>query len=139
MLSELVYLSDRVNVGEKQEIVDILTVCRKNNSGKITGALLYSSKRFMQYLEGDYHTVKETYEKIVKDQRHTNVRLLIFSPIEQRVFPGWAMAERNVEEDSINFDSVLGEEESAIFIDIINRKAADKKTSLSRIMRKFFD
>lgn len=139
MLSELVYLSDRVNVGDEAEIKDILEVCQRNNSGKITGALVYSSRRFLQYLEGDYQLIKATYEKISKDVRHTNVKLLIFSPIEQRIFPGWAMAERNVEDDSFNVDSILGPEDSALFIDLINRSVAERKTSLSRIIRKFFD
>ena len=139
MLSELVYVSDRVNVGDQQEILEILEVCRRNNSGKITGALLYSSRRFMQYLEGDYQLIKTTYEKISKDIRHRNVRLLIFSPIEERIFPGWAMAERDVSRDTITVESILDEEKSDVFIDIINRGVAERQTSLSRIIRKFFD
>ena len=139
MLSELVYISDRVNVGDKEEIKDILEVCNRNNSGKITGALLYSSSRFLQYLEGDYKLIRSTYEKISKDVRHTNVKLLIFSPIEQRMFPGWAMAERDVGDDSINIDAILGKEDSAVFIDLINRNVDARKTSLSQIIKKFFD
>jgi len=138
MLSELIYVSDRKNRGDEQEIKEILDQCQRNNSGIITGALLYSRTRFIQYLEGDYNDVKVTFDRINQDDRHSDVRLLVFSPIEGRKFPGWAMAEKNVDDDRINFQSQISNVEAEIFSNLLKGEIS-KKTNMSNIIRKFFD
>ncbi len=138
MLSELVYVSDRQNLGNDREIRDILEVCQRNNSGKITGALLYSLNKFVQYLEGDYNDVKSTFEKIKLDPRHRNVQLVVFSPIKTRIFPGWAMAEKELEDQIVNFKSNVTGPEREIFIKLLKGEIEEDHT-LSKIIRTFFE
>lgn len=137
MLSELIYISDRRNIGDHQEIKDILSVCQKNNSGKVTGVLLYSSKKFVQYLEGEYQNIKGLYEKIKKDSRHYNVQLVVFSPIKERVFPGWLMAEKNLDEDALIIKNTISDQEREIFLKLLQGDLSQKH-SLSRVIKKFF-
>lgn len=138
MLSELVYVSERINLGDNEEVEDILQECIANNSGSITGALLYSRRKFIQYLEGDYNDVKKTFDRIGLDSRHRNIKLVIFSPIDKIVFPGWAMAEKQFQDGVINFKNSISLEEREIFLKLLNGET-DQKHSLSKIIRKFFD
>lgn len=137
MLSELIYVSSRVNIGNEEEIDDILTVCQNNNKDKITGTLLYSRTRFIQYLEGEYREVKETFERIKGDTRHRSVQLVIFSPIKERVFPGWVMGQKDVEDVSVTLRSRLTREESRVFKELLEGKASQDHV-LSGIIKKFF-
>ena len=74
-------------------INDILKVARNNNlQHDITGALFLGSGFFIQCLEGNETEVYSLYQKIEKDERHTNVQLLDFSPIDSKVFKDWSMA-----------------------------------------------
>ena len=138
MLSELIYVSSRVNIGDKEEINDILSVCQNNNKDRITGTLLYSRTKFIQYLEGEYLDVKNTFERIKDDPRHKSIQLVVFSPIRQRVFPGWVMGEKNVEDLNVKLKSIVSSEEAEIFEELLDGKASEVK-SLSSIIKKFFE
>ena len=64
---------------------------KRNARNGITGVLLYTPSHFIQVLEGDSSAVGETFERIHKDPRHTQVRILEQRMIEEREFEGWAM------------------------------------------------
>ncbi|MGB3466015.1 MAG: BLUF domain-containing protein [Cyclobacteriaceae bacterium] len=138
MLSELIYVSNRVNIGDSQEIDDILSICQNNNKDKITGTLLYSRTKFIQYLEGDYQDVKATFDRIKKDPRHKSVQLVIFSPIKQRVFPGWVMGRKNMEDVSVTLKSKVSDKEARIFEDLLDGNVNNNHV-LSGIIKKFFE
>lgn len=71
---------------------DILDKSRtKNPSSGITGILCYSGDTFIQVLEGGRDEVCELYNAIVRDDRHTQVRLLTFEEIRERKFCNWTM------------------------------------------------
>lgn len=74
----------------------------------ITGVLLYNQKKFLQYLEGDYETIKSLYGDIKKDERHKNVILVSLSKdfLDRRVFPSWAMGEKDLNDNSYNFEAI---------------------------------
>jgi hypothetical protein len=73
-------------------IEDILDKSRtKNPSSGITGILCYSGDIFIQVLEGGRDEVCELYNAIVRDDRHTQVRLLAFEEIRERKFCNWTM------------------------------------------------
>ena len=76
-----------------KEIRELLDSARIfNDSCEITGCLIYFSGLFIQYLEGDQDRVLNLFEKIKKDDRHSEVSLLSSSIIYTREFDTWSMA-----------------------------------------------
>lgn len=91
--ARLIYTSTAgEHCGEKQ-IKEILEVSIKLNTlNGITGILYYSSKYFMQYLEGSPENVESTYARIARDSRHHSLRVVDREAIQQREFEAWQMA-----------------------------------------------
>lgn len=105
-LYRLVYTSVRKPECTYEEIQNILDSCKKNNPGdNLTGVLLHSKNRFIQYLEGDKDKVRELFEKVKGDPRHTSVNERDFSPITERIFPSWNMGYKDA--DQLNFHTEL--------------------------------
>jgi hypothetical protein len=65
---------------------------RRNSFAAITGGLCLGDGCFAQVLEGPGAAVLETFDRILVDPRHQEVRLLEFVPIASRRFAGWSMA-----------------------------------------------
>ena len=107
-LYNLAYISKNTIRGAadqiKNEISKILSAAHKNNPAiGVTGALLYSGGYFCQVIEGPEEVLEELYETIQMDDRHGNVTVLHFEPIEARGFSEWAMALAGIE-DNMRFD-----------------------------------
>ena len=78
-------------------IEGILEQSRTQNPPRgITGILCYSGDVFIQVLEGGRDEVCELFNAIVRDDRHLNVRILVFEEISERRFGGWTMGQVNV-------------------------------------------
>lgn len=76
---------------------DILSKARKNNPSQgITGLLCVSDDLFIQVLEGGRDEVNDLYNTIVADERHQQVRLLIYEEIGERRFGNWTMGQVNI-------------------------------------------
>jgi hypothetical protein len=70
----------------------ILAQSRINNPRHgITGILCYTNDVFIQVLEGGRDEVCELFNTIVRDERHCNVRILIYEEIAARHFSNWTM------------------------------------------------
>jgi hypothetical protein len=95
------------------EFVDlILLQSGKNNIALgISGMLCFTGDLFIQVLEGGRDEVCELFNDIVRDDRHSNVRLLSFEEIAERRFNRWTMGQVNVE--NINPDLLLKYSEKA--------------------------
>ncbi len=88
----LAYCSAAIRFFEPKDLVDLLTLSRKNNeTNGITGMLLYIDESFFQVLEGDEGILHALYEKIQRDKRHSKVIKLIEEPIAKRTFSNWSM------------------------------------------------
>lgn len=57
----------------------------------ISGLLLCNDHEFMQCMEGPTSAVLEVYKKIVKDPRHSDIRLLVSESTRVRLFKTWSM------------------------------------------------
>ena len=82
----------------------------RNEANDVTGLLLYGNMellptlpgQFVQWLEGSEDAVAETFARIRRDRRHTDVQLLARGPMRTltrsnaRVFPVWSMAVRRL-------------------------------------------
>jgi Sensors of blue-light using FAD len=98
MLVRLLYASRSSKALSAKAVSAILADCQRNNPARgITGVLCYSDAIFLQVLEGGRDTVCETFNSIVRDARHENVRLLSFEEISERRFGCWTMGQVNIE------------------------------------------
>jgi Sensors of blue-light using FAD len=98
MLVRLLYASRCSKTLTAKAVSTILADCQRNNPARgITGVLCYSDTIFLQVLEGGRDTVCETFNSIVRDTRHDNVRLLSFEEISERRFGCWTMGQVNIE------------------------------------------
>ena len=89
----LIYISAANHLLSEQELAELLTVSRANNTRlNVTGILLYSNGNILQVLEGEKEVVQSLYEKITKDERHRNVLRLISNESAERSFSDWSMA-----------------------------------------------
>lgn len=135
-LNHLVYLSNRKETCTPQEIDNILASCKKNN-GKldITGVLLYSDQKFVQYLEGSQENITSLYEKIKGDDRHNQIFLISNSPIENRIFPSWEMGAKNVNFHDVSFRTDISDEDNQVFDQIL--KGAQTNRAMEVIKKLF--
>lgn len=93
MLYQLTYRSKAVPEITAEEIKSILfTSNEKNSENNITGCLLYNEGFFVQILEGAKQNVKEIFEVIEADKRHTMVEVLSEGETTERFFEKWWMA-----------------------------------------------
>ena len=92
-LVRLVYASKVVNEQfSADDIKQVLESARKNNSkDNLTGLLCFSSKYFLQCLEGPRMNVNQTYQRILTDTRHKDILLLDYQEIDKREFANWGM------------------------------------------------
>jgi hypothetical protein len=89
----LIYVSVMTDVCDTEALQQILSVSRKNNTGKgITGVLCYGPAFFLQCIEGPRDHVNEVYSNIASDPRHKNVTLLEYADVEESTFGDWSMA-----------------------------------------------
>lgn len=97
MLVRCLYASRAVAPLREPLIEAILEEARRNNPRHgVTGLLCYSGDVFIQVLEGGRDGVCELFNAIVRDERHTNVRILLFEEIAARRFADWTMGQANV-------------------------------------------
>ena len=97
MLVRLLYASRAASPLTAPIIDSILAQSRENNPQQgITGLLCFSDDIFIQVLEGGRDEVGEMFNAIVRDDRHTNVRILSYEEIDARRFGGWIMGQVNL-------------------------------------------
>ena len=90
-LVQLIYASRPF--GFDQAILNgILSQSRRCNlRDGITGALICRADVYMQLLEGSAEALEATYARILKDDRHLEIRRLSYRTVTNRLFPSWAM------------------------------------------------
>ena len=63
----------------------------RNLKLEITGALIFENNQFGQVIEGPEDVIESLWEKIQKDDRHKNIRLIERKSIASRSFQKWTM------------------------------------------------
>jgi hypothetical protein len=138
-LYRLIYTSSRRPKCSDEEIAKILDACNRNNPGKnITGILLHSDKRFLQYIEGDKNELSKLYAQIEADERHGGLNRRDFSPIEKRLFPSWHMGYKDVTKNSLDFNTSISAQDKDIFKLLIENQDVDGDHGV-KVMKLFFE
>lgn len=88
---QLVYASRPFGFDESTLSGILFTARNCNTRDDITGALICRADLYLQLLEGPQDKVEATYARIEQDDRHLEVRNLLRTPIETRMFGAWAM------------------------------------------------
>ena len=90
-LFQVVYASQPFGYDEAMLNGILADARRYNERDGITGSLICRADLYLQLLEGPVDPVTDAFQRIVKDDRHGDVRRLVAGPAAQRIFPAWAM------------------------------------------------
>lgn len=69
----------------------LATARRENKKNNLVGALYYGNGCFFQCLEGQQNAIDALYAKLLRDPRHTDLKILLTKPIDQVGFRDWEM------------------------------------------------
>ncbi len=101
MLVRCLYASRAAKPLPSAVIEQILEQSQKGDPQRgITGLLCFTGDIFVQVLEGGRDEVCELFNAIIRNDRHQDVRLLVYEEIAKRNFGNWTMGEVKIE--SIN-------------------------------------
>jgi hypothetical protein len=93
----LIYSSYAVPGFKEDDLKLMLIQAReKNKEHRVTGMLLYFDGKFLQLIEGEQQIIKQLYQNILNDQRHTKVTLLKDGEIDVPFFADWSMSYKSV-------------------------------------------
>ncbi len=97
----LIYRSRARSSWSPGDLAGLLEQARSNNAAReVTGCLLYAARNFLQLLEGPDDAVLETFAKISRDSRHTEVTELLNADRAVPTFNAWWMAFFNLDHDT---------------------------------------
>ena len=104
-MKRIIYSSQATTDFSPDELVGLLELSRSNNEQSgLTGMLLYCSQSFLQMLEGDPAALESTYARIVADNRHSNLRLLMDVDVSAPLFPDWTMGFEHIDDEELAED-----------------------------------
>jgi hypothetical protein len=98
MLVRCLYASRPAASPDAKAVETILEQSRRNNPAiGVTGLLCVADNIYLQVIEGGRDEVCELFNTIVRDDRHVQVRLLVYEEIGERRFGNWTMGQISVE------------------------------------------
>lgn len=88
----------------KRDLLNLLHDSRAFNLlDNITGVLIHKDGCFLQIIEGEPKDVKNLLERLKKDTRHENFKILEDILSETRLFNDWAMGCADFDDPSLSF------------------------------------
>ncbi|WP_298950906.1 BLUF domain-containing protein [uncultured Nonlabens sp.] len=99
-----------------------------NNSNKVSGFLLHSINNFFQVLEGEERHLKNLFEKIQEDTRHSDIYEVYNKHTTHPVFKGYKS----------EFDIVKSSEDLEILVSYLSQNNANSTNlKLKRLLKPF--
>lgn len=97
------YLSQASSPLSADGLLGLLTQCHRNNTAKgLTGMLLFGNGTFLQSLEGEKEIVDPLIDRISKDSRHRDMKILRRDDITERQYSEWSMGFERVTESTLS-------------------------------------
>lgn len=88
----LVYVSTCADNVQLSDIESLLRVAeRRNPEQGLSGMLCWSGEFFLQCIEGERAAVTDCFARILRDERHHSVELIVSAPTSVRWFSRWGM------------------------------------------------
>jgi hypothetical protein len=92
-MHQLIYLSQATRPLSAKALTCLVDQAWQANARQhLTGALVYSNKRFLQLLEGEQDALQVAYARIGRDPRHQHLCKVAHHPIAARSFAEWPLA-----------------------------------------------
>lgn len=92
MLARLIYASEVTAALNPAAVSQIVAAASTRNARlQVTGMLAFDSGHFLQVLEGRRSVLGELFARIAADPRHCRIELMEVRPVDERLFPHWAM------------------------------------------------
>lgn len=89
--------------GRTSSLLNVATILaesqRNNDRHGLTGALAAHEDRYIQVIEGDPERLDHLMRRIEGDARHSDIQVISRTPIGQRSFAGWSMAQAVIRPD----------------------------------------
>ncbi len=130
-LIQLIYCSVPASPIGTHEMIAILEPSQHRNRGEgITGLLAFSGQAFLQLLEGDEAKVSAAFDRIARDPRHRDVRVLGRLPVAARAFADWdmgfagfgsynrALVERYCEDGTLTCDGLSAQAARSLLLEL---------------------
>jgi hypothetical protein len=96
------YLSQASEPLSADGLLGLLSQCHRNNTAKgLTGMLLFGNGTFLQSIEGEATVVDPLIDRISKDPRHRDVKILRRDEITERQYSEWSMGFERVTESTL--------------------------------------
>lgn len=129
----IVYVSSSISLFHQADLIPLLEQSRSYNASVgITGILFINRGRILQVLEGKKELIEALYQRIEKDQRHTNLVKLADCPIRDRSFRHWSMHCKAITAYQLTLlKTIVGFDASSRLADISSHNEAERLLSLS--------
>lgn len=96
------YLSRATRDMSATDLLSLLMRSRENNQASgITGMLLYGNGTFLQVVEGEESVIDGLVERLGRDPRHADVRILSRRSVPARQYSDWSMGFEQVSDRSL--------------------------------------
>lgn len=91
-LRSVLYVSRAVGNPDDDEVYALYDeATRLNALERVTGVLIYDGVHYLQLLEGYPPAIGDLLERLARDKRHCDFRVLDDRMVEERGCPGWHM------------------------------------------------
>ncbi len=111
----LIYVSNRTDPTDAMLVRDIaIEASQTNRTMEISGILMAVGNFFLQVLEGQRENVDALLEKIGKDSRHTDIRVLYRGALPDRIFGQWSMGCVHSQDSIAPSESIIPEVQAQI-------------------------
>ncbi|WPB55185.1 BLUF domain-containing protein [Xylophilus sp. GOD-11R] len=92
-LAMVMYISRSAPTTSRPDVEKVVAAARRNNElRRVTGAMMWTGRYFVQVLEGELPAVIATHKLITQDTRHHAMKVLFQGELESRNFSRWSMA-----------------------------------------------
>jgi hypothetical protein len=102
-LRRIIYTSLATEHFNRRGLLDLLHESRGFNSlDNISGVLMHKEGRFVQVIEGYPDELDDLFERLLRDPRHKDVRVILDTTVDSRLFSNWAMGCADFDEPELS-------------------------------------
>ena len=88
----IIYTSRSTKQFNKRNLLDLLHDSRAfNTMDNISGVLMHKNGLFLQIIEGKSKDLEDLIERLHRDTRHNNLKIIDDQLVEDRIFANWSM------------------------------------------------